>query len=87
MNLPREQLNTLVELMAAEFAAFELHLFLDTHPDDPQALAAHQAACARADALQAEYERRYSPLTPCGSSSQAMEWEWINPPWPWEICY
>lgn len=87
MNLPREQINALVDLMAAEFAAFELHLFLDTHPQDMQAMTAHEAACARAEEMRMEYERRYAPLTPCGSQAQSMGWEWINSPWPWEICY
>ena len=74
----REKL--LRSLSSAQFAAWELHLYLDTHPSDMQAasmLAQNQKKC---EALLAEYEETYGPLTP----KFAQGVEWLQNPWPWE---
>ena len=69
-------------LYAAEFAAWELHLFLDTHPSDSAAADKLEVYQYRAEKLRAEYERKYGPI---GETTQdTSRYAWISGPWPWE---
>ena len=77
----REKL--LRRLSAAQFAAWEMHVYLDTHPDNAEALASYKKYSRRADELTAEYEQKYGPLT-TGDSLGSNSFDWINSPWPWE---
>ncbi len=77
----REQL--LREYGEVGFAAFDIMLFLDTHPFNSEALIAHAHYCRAAAALKNEYEMKYGPLT-AGSGAAANSWEWVEGPWPWE---
>lgn len=62
------------------FAAWELHIYLDTHPSDIAALMRLKRYQKKANELKAEYEKKYGPLTvQCGSGET-----WLNDPWPWE---
>ena len=68
------------ELSAVNFAAWELHLYLDTHPCDEKALEMHRKYTERAMELKDEYEECFGPLTHHSASGLA----WIKDPWPWE---
>lgn len=68
------------ELSAVNFAAWELHLYLDTHPCDEKALEMHRKYSERAKELKEEYEECFGPLTHDSSSGLA----WIKNPCPWE---
>ena len=63
----------------------ELSLFLDTHPDDEDALAClKEHSQARNRALE-EYAAHYGPLTlDTASENCNRRWDWIMQPWPWE---
>lgn len=78
----REQL--LRRLSGAQFAAWEMHMFLDTHPNDVQALTSYQKYHAKAQAILREYEQAYGPLRSGASVYGDKRWEWLNSPWPWE---
>ncbi|MGN1081760.1 MAG: spore coat protein CotJB [Acutalibacteraceae bacterium] len=71
-------------LSAAQFAAWELKMFLDTHPNDERALSRMKTYQAKANELRAEYESKYGPLT-TGADFTDSDWDWVNDPWPWEI--
>jgi len=71
------------ELQAADFAALELQLFLDTHPYDTRALMMFTSAVQKAAMLRNEYESMYGPITPAGAAGR-MPWQWIKSPWNWE---
>lgn len=71
------------QLSAAQFAAWEMHIYLDTHPQDKQALQAMQRYRREAEKLHREFEEKYGPITPAGTLD-AMTFTWINNPWPWE---
>ena len=71
-------------LSAAEFACWEMHLFLDTHPADEKALAAEREYAEKAKLLRAEYEQRFGSLTGKACDS-AENWQWVADPWPWDI--
>lgn len=83
--MDREQLALLKEVMALDFKALELQLYLDTHPNDQRALRDHNLACQEAKAAKENYQRCYGPFMPCEATG--FPWQWISDPWPWEICY
>ena len=66
-------------LSAEQFAAWELHLYLDTHPCDKEAKRMHEKHMARAAELREESEKKVGPLTAEGDGC-----EWLKDPWPWE---
>lgn len=65
-----------------DFALFEAHLFLDTHPTDADAQAYYRKHLAQAKAAREEYEAKYGPLE--ATSYTGGNWNWIDDPWPWE---
>lgn len=67
------------------FAAYDTLLFLDTHPDDQQALAYYREMSQKRQEAMAEYGRQFGPLTvDCACAAAGNHWQWINQPWPWE---
>lgn len=68
-------------LSALRFVAWELHLYLDTHPEDDEALRKMQEYEHKANEVQREYEENYGPIS---ASADTDRWSWINDPWPWE---
>lgn len=75
----REEL--MKRLSASQFAMWELHIYLDTHPSDTQAMSLYRKYETRTKELKKEYEDKYGPLT---FSSGKMAAEWLANPWPWE---
>ena len=85
MNLVNDELNStpLTEMMAIDFVADELELYLDTHSEDEEAFAMYQTFLA----LRQEARERY--VQRCGVITQSdmlgmNEYAWLNDPWPWE---
>ena len=70
----------LMRLSATQFAAWELHMYLDTHPCDRTANEMFRKYTNETEMLRAEYEEKYGPLT----VSSSYEADWLNDPWPWE---
>lgn len=81
--MEKDRAALLKEIMSYDFAANELTLFLDTHPEDKKALEMHKAVSKKANELHAEYNKLYGPLTAKANMSD-KEWNWIESPWPWE---
>ncbi|HZK34936.1 MAG TPA: spore coat protein CotJB [Bacillota bacterium] len=78
----RERL--LNQIRAIEFTTLELNLFLNSHPDNQQALRDFNNGVRQLKALKNEYERRFGPLVNFGFGYSRCPWQWINEPWPWE---
>ncbi len=57
-----QQKEMLLRIMELEFAATELNLFLDTHPDDTRALQEFRMRSQEPMSAKMEYERIYGPL-------------------------
>ncbi len=75
----------LKSLMALDFMAVDLGLYLDTHPDSEEALAEYDRIIKSADTVREQYETEYGPL--CSFRSYAYgQWNWIDNPWPWKSC-
>lgn len=74
----------LKNLTALDFMAVDLQLYLDTHPDDSEALEKYNSVIKEADALRCEYEKKYGPLFSFRSYVHSDRFNWIDNPWPWE---
>lgn len=85
MEISRDRLEVLMEIMALDFTGVELNLYLDTHPCDQEALALHNENTEKLKCLKEIYEKKYGPLTHEAMSKNP--WQWIENPWPWEIEY
>ncbi len=75
----------LYEIMKLQFALVDNTLYLDTHPNDQQALLHHNMMHAQLKMKIQEYENMYGPMTIYGEGNGC--WNWIKSPWPWEIEY
>ena len=81
-NQNREQ-QLLTMLNQASFAVDDAVLFLDTHPDDRQALEYYQYyRKLRQQALDA-YEDEFGPMSR-NRVNNTNYWQWIQGKWPWE---
>ncbi len=76
----REKL--LRKIAANDFATTELHLFLDTHPNDNAAAAKLDQYRSKANELRREYEGKFGPIV--ATDRDANRWAWISNPWPWD---
>lgn len=65
------------------FAAYDTLLYMDTHPQDQEAMAYyHKQAGIRREAME-EYARRFGPLTmDLIDETDCHSWEWMMQPWP-----
>lgn len=71
------------EVNKAGFVLDDMVLYLDTHPDDQEALAYFQTAKANYEQAVANYTDQVGPLfinDACGNS----HFSWITEKWPWE---
>lgn len=68
-------------LCAVQFAMWELHLYLDTHPEDIGALRMYNKYEEKYKLLKHEYESKYGPLF---SNEGTPGVEWLKNPWPWD---
>ena len=67
---------------AIKFASWELHLFLDTHPNNCDAARKLEEYRRQLDTLTKEFEDKFGPI---GETPQTTRrWAWIRDPWPWE---
>lgn len=64
---------------AEAFSLWELRLYLNTHPDDREALGLFRRLCAEAQ------EPNYASAF-LNAECSAGKWEWVDDPWPWEKC-
>ena len=72
------------KLQSAKFVLLDLHLYLDTHPEDLEMLAAYKKAAAKYELALDEYTEQFG----------GVQWlrtpgvEWLKNPWPWdsEVC-
>lgn len=65
------------------FAADEARLFLDTHPNDPDALNYYQKKIGMYNQAVARYEEKFGPIRPENGGMNG-HWAWAMNPWPWE---
>ncbi|QOV20582.1 spore coat protein CotJB [Blautia liquoris] len=68
------------------FAIVDVSLYLDTHPDDQDALDYfHEKSVLRKKAVD-RYTTMCGPLTIEAADDRASgNWDWVTQPWPWEV--
>lgn len=75
----------LKKLSELDFIAVDLALFLNTHPENTEAIQAYNQVITAADAVRMKYEEAYGPLCSFRSyASNTNHWEWTHDPWPWQ---
>jgi spore coat protein JB len=75
----------LLKLQELCFAAVDLNLYLDNHPENKNALADYDAISREIKNVKKIYETENGPLTNFGCSESKYPWAWTNEPWPWEL--
>lgn len=78
---PRDCLLLQVDIL--EFYAHEMNLYLDTHPQDQNALAIFIKYSQLAQEAREKFECQFGPLTVNNSNNPQM-FTWISKPWPWQ---
>lgn len=81
--LSQSQLFDLINKVS--FAVNDIQLFLDSHPNDSEALAYFHEHSELRNAALKEYSHRFGPLTiDTINDNSSTHWEWIHQKWPWE---
>ena len=62
----------LLQLQAVNLIAVDLHLFLDTHPDNKEALNDYEKVSKQYQSLKQQYEQQFGPLVSFGYSSRRI---------------
>lgn len=73
------------EMMAIDFVADELELYLDTHGEDQEAFALYQTILALQKEARERYVRMCGPIQQCDLLGMER-YSWLDAPWPWELC-
>lgn len=82
--MTREQL--LQKITALDFYIIDIHLYLNTHPDDSEALMLYNECVTQVKQLREEYSHSYGMLLANNSTSK-QPWQWIDNPWPWQKAF
>jgi len=82
---PPEYYQELEELQAVDFVLVELTLYLDTHPDDTNAINQFNQYAQYKKQIEANFEAKYGPLLQFGNSFSDENWSWGKGPWPWQV--
>ncbi|WP_404408084.1 spore coat protein CotJB [Jeotgalibacillus malaysiensis] len=83
--LPKEYYAKLEAIQAIDFVIYELVLYLNTHPDDAQAIQQYNYYSAYSCRLKTEFEACYGPLRFGMPTQEHQHWEWAESPWPWQV--
>lgn len=79
--MDRESL--LKQITILDFMALDLHLYLDTHPEDGEALKMYNDVICNTEKTRSQYEEHYGPLVSYRSKG-CEHWPWEDCPWPWQ---
>lgn len=82
MNMMKSREQLLKEIGMHSFAAFEIALFSDNHPNETMAIKDREKHLSEAKKSMEEYEARYGALNMNDIPAQ-NRWTWIDDPWPW----
>jgi len=82
----RNRMALLTKISKTQLVLRELGLFLDTHPQNINALKHYEYYQNRINDLTNEYEKMYGSLT-VKLANNSDRWTWCDGPWPWEKEY
>ncbi|WMJ82512.1 spore coat protein CotJB [Oscillospiraceae bacterium LTW-04] len=67
------------------FALHEAVLYLDTHPNDQNALEYYRRKQQQLIQASENYQKVVGPIRSCMVDTNSGSWQWVETPWPWEI--
>ncbi len=79
-----EKAKLLKRVQICDFVLLEMNEFLDTHPNDKEALAYFHKYKKMAEDARRDYTRQFGPLT-ANDVENTSTWDWIQDPWPWDL--
>lgn len=79
-SLPQDYYQRLHEIQAVDFVIVELMLYLDTHPDDTDAIRQYNQYAGYSRKLKAKFESKYGPLTQGSPDQTESYWSWKKVP-------
>lgn len=83
-NVSNEKERALLQIQEIAFAAHDINLYLDTHPNDSNAIRLYNEYNIQEQILNNAYERKYGPIDLSDNEGLSMTpWAWIKEPWPW----
>ncbi|MCD7715001.1 MAG: spore coat protein CotJB [Lachnospiraceae bacterium] len=86
MDIPAgNRLQLLTYIDEVSFCAYDLMLYLDTHPEDERAIEYFGKYNGKRDRALEIYEEKYGPLNygqTCRCNAGSVKW--VTEPWPWE---
>ena len=74
----------LLELQQLSFSLVDLNLFLDTNPENQQAVEDYNRLFEQYWEAKSNFELQFGPMNNFGHCPASYPWSWINDPWPWE---
>ena len=75
--------NLMLKIMQYDFAITDLRLYLDTHPDDGEAICTHHRLCMEYEKMYDEYCKNYGPINSF-KAGRDVPWSWGAKSLPWE---
>ena len=82
--MTNEQEKIIKEIQMYKFAMMDASLFLDSHPDNKDALDYFNKYNKLNMDKQKEYAEKYGPMTMNDITGNMQSWKWTDNPWPWE---
>ncbi|SOB99620.1 spore coat protein JB [Ureibacillus xyleni] len=83
--MPPEYYQCLEEIQAIDFVIVELNLYLNTHPNDLEAIKQFNECSKKSMQLKVEFEKKFGPLMNFGRSYANYPWDLDDTPWPWQV--
>jgi spore coat protein JB len=83
--VPDEYYQLMEQLQTVDFVLVELTLYLDTHPDDLEAINQFNHYVKERKRIKKMFERQFGPLQQYGNSYSGYPWNWKDTPWPWQV--
>jgi spore coat protein JB len=84
-SIEKDSTGLLHELQALDFALVELTLYLDTHPDDANAIKQHKQLAEQRHDIREKLEAEDGALSSYEANSDKSNWRWSLAPWPWQV--
>nr|WP_085524727.1 spore coat protein CotJB [Tuberibacillus sp. Marseille-P3662] len=82
--MPEEYYRMLEEIQEVDFVIVELNHYLNTHPQDLEALKQYNSYVKKSKQLRQPFEEKFGPLVQFNSYS-TYPWAWKDAPWPWQV--
>ncbi|MFY4775019.1 spore coat protein CotJB [Metabacillus sp. RGM 3146] len=83
--LPKEYYEELEKIQAVDFVIAELILYLDTHPNDSNAIRQYNQFAQYSRSLKQQFEAKFGPLQQGSPNYNENDWAWQSCPWPWQV--